>query len=309
MKRNNFWTAPGLTTGIAATLALPLSLTAADADAANRKGSVTLSMGLDNQIASELAIREPSMCEGSAETTVSWNREGGWVKVKAKFDGLPYRPDFAFDDYNGNPGTPTDPMPDEVVDGVWQIWVIGKWGTAAFEVYWDEATGTFLGNEYDYPKGQPEGSIAAVVPAFQLICSPTFESNPSSLHAHVNFQFDYHQLLDGEGTGGTFSTVVPMNFYDPSSLALHAVVGGLPVEEAMDWDDVLDDIEAGVSTFAIYTSLEPNPKPSFIANRDNAMIGWAAIYNKEQFFTPVDPPSECGTYQLDSYYGFLPSPE
>lgn len=85
------------------------------------------------------------------------------------------------------------------------------------------------------------------------------------------------------------------------------VVGGIPPEAAMNWDDVLADLESGAGAVAIYTSLEPDPKPHFLLSRDNAMIGWASVM-PENMIVPVEPVAPCGTYQLDNYLGFIPPP-
>ncbi len=269
---------------------------------------------LDLQIANELAIREPSQCNGSAKAKVTWDKKKNEVRVRAKFKGLPYRPTYCYDDYLGNPGHTINPMPECVEHGNWQMWLIGRWGTVMTTWYYDTATGDILGNEYEFgPDGRfgpgppPADATPVTVPAFHLICSEPFESNPHNLKANVDFTFAYDQMLDNEGTRGTFSTVIPTNLYDPSTLDLVAVVGGLPPEIAMNWDDVLDDIESGTGAFALYTSLEPDPKPDFLASRDNGMIGWATVFPSTAIVPPV-PPSECGTYQLDNYFGFIPPP-
>lgn len=270
---------------------------------------------LDLQIVNELAIREPSMCDGSAKAEIRWDKARNEVRLRAKFKGLPHRPMYCFDDFLGNPGHPINPMPDCVEEGVWQIWLIGRWATTASTWFYDPVTGDILGNEFEFgpggrfgPGGPPPDAIPVTVPAFHLVCSPPFESSPENLKADVEFVFEYDRILDDRGTGGTLSTILPTNLFDPeNTLDLVAVVGGLPPEAAMSWDDVLADLESGIGAVAIYTSLEPDPKPEFLSSRDNAMIGWASVLPADMI-VPIEPPTECGTYQLDHYFGFIPEP-
>lgn len=269
---------------------------------------------LDYQIVNELAIREPSMCAGRAWAKIRWNRNQGWVKIRARFKGLPYQPSFRYDDFNGNPGHKLNPMPDQVVNGTWQIWLIGRWATITGRLYWDANTGELLGSNFDLGEEQPAGTIASdPVPFFHLVCTDMFESDPQALKADVEFTFDYHQILDSRGRGGTVSTIAPKNLFDPdNTLDLYTVVGGLPPEMAMNWDDVLRDVRSGAGTVALYTTLEPPNKDAwpYLRSRDNSMIGWAALLDP-RFIVPLEPPAgfeACGTYQLDNYFGFIPPP-
>ncbi|MEQ9319320.1 MAG: hypothetical protein RIF41_09170 [Polyangiaceae bacterium] len=267
---------------------------------------------LDLQIANELSIREPSMCDGGGSAKITWDESKNEVKISAKFDGLPYRPTYDYGDYLGNPGHTINPMPDVTEDGVWQMWLIGRWGTIESTWYYDGTTGDLLGNETEFapggrfgPNGPPAGAIPVTVPAFHMICTHTFESNPNNLKANVDFTFDYHQILDSEGTGGAYSTILPTNLFDPSTLDLVAVVGGVPAEDAMDWDDVLADLQNNSGAIGLYTSLEPDPKPAYLASRDNSMIGWASVYPPTAI-NDAPAPAPCGTYQLDGWFGFIP---
>ena len=282
----------------------------------DNKGTLTFNhddFSLNLQIVSELAIREPSMCEGSAQARIDWNKEKNTVRLRAKFDGLPHKPSFCYDDFLGNPGHPINPMPDCVEEGVWQIWLIGRWATVTSTWYYDATTGALLGNEGEFAPGGrfagtlPADAIAHTVPAFHMVCTPTFESHPNNLKATVDFTFQYDQILDDRGTGGALSTILPTNLNDPNSLDLITTVGGIPASEAMHWDDVLGDLEAGTGAVAIYTTVEPDPKPDFLLSRDNSMIGWASVM-PPSMIVPIVPPSECGTYQLDRYFDFIPSP-
>ena len=104
-----------------------------------------------------------------------------------------------------------------------------------------------------------------------MVCSPLFEPDPDSLQVLNINEWDYHQMIDAAGRGGTFATSVPTSLGPDGQLSPYYIEGGLPVELAMDFDDVLDDLEAGeldpnLGNLGVATSLEPDPKPASLAS-------------------------------------------
>lgn len=278
-------------------------LTPTVAAAKNVSGHVTVDLRLDIQAVRELAIREPSMCEGSASVDVKWNKAANRVEVKGDIVGLPYRPDLC---YEYDPSTAYNDYPLCVEDGVWTMWVIGEAMTRTSVYYYDADTGDLIGNEFDLV-GVPDNSIAVVLPAAQMICITPFESHPVTLKAKPKYVMEYDHILDGEGSPGAVISVLPVNLFETEpTLEIYYTdyheAGPLPQSEAMNWDRVLENIESGLGGgpggLGLVLSYEPRVKPDYLRGRDNVMIGWGGGYPQTIMPNP-DPPTDCGTYQLD----------
>lgn len=285
-----------------------------DDDDDERKGKIKIPFIIDRQAGAEIAVREPSMCEGKASGKIKWDKEDGEVEISAKFKGLPYRPTYCYDDFNGNPSTPWNEYPDCVEDGKWQIWLMAHIMTKTNVFYYDADTGELIANEFDLPNGPPENAIPVELPVSQLMCTDFFESKPHNLKAKVKFTFDYHQMLDPVNSGGVYATALPTDldhFYDPDFWGPYYTEGGLPQEEAFNMDNVLDEFEAGTSGMILSTSYEPFPKPEYLHARDNLMIGWGGQVPDDAFPPVIPPPEyeECGTYQLVPDFSVFVPPE
>ena len=265
----------------------------------NRKGAFTVDLGFGFIGGREIQVREQSMCDGKAQIQIKWDQNKGKVWLSGKFKGLPSKMDRCYD---YDPSTEFNEYPECVENGVWQIWFSGRTATIESLFYYDGATGELIGNEYELDGPPPANAIAVPIPVFQMICSPPFEATPHNLKAKVEFEFDYHQILDGRGSGGVYATQLPRNIFNPSDLEVYYTDGGLPIAAAMDMDDILDDLENNpVGNILFATSLEPTPKPDFLASRDNLMIGWGGgVRDASLLGLPVDltPYGECGTFQL-----------
>ena len=220
----------------------------------------------------EVFIRDLRMCESKAELQVNYSKSANKVHFRAEFDGLPYRPSFTRSVDISNQWN-THPV--QVEDGKWQIWTIGRVFGILVTLYYDGASGNYVGNEYDFPDGPPPFSFPVIYPMSHLICSPIFEGNPNG-HAEVEWEYDYDQMLDELGSGGTIAGFIPENICEPDHLIAVYTNGGIAPEDAISWDDVLDQIHHSGIMFA--TSLEPDPKPDYLASRDNLMIGHLGAY-------------------------------
>ena len=283
-----------------------VSLRAGKGKGANRVGLI--SMDLDLLAGGrELVIREQSMCDGWAKTWFWYNRKLGKVYQFTYFDGLPYRPTLA---YEYNPSTPYNTYPDSVEDGKWQQWIVGRFLTQTSTFWYDGSSLDLIGNEHELNGPPPADAIPVDIPVLQMVCSPLFEPDPDSLQVLNINEWDYHQMIDAAGRGGTFATSVPTSLGPDGQLSPYYIEGGLPVELAMDFDDVLDDLEAGeldpnLGNLGVATSLEPDPKPASLASIDNLMISWGnVLYPNPALGLPPDFSEfgECGTFQLPDPY-------
>lgn len=203
---------------------------------------------------------------------VRYSRSAGKVWLKAVFEGLPYRPSFT---RSKDISTPWNIHPVSVEEGKWQIWTLGRLFNVPVEIYYDAATGDFLGSEFDFPEGPPPLSIPIVYPMSHMLCSPMFEGDPDG-HAVVEWEYDWDQMLDMIGSGGVIAGFIPENLCRFDKLFAYYTNGGLPADMAMSWDEVLATLHERGIMFA--TSLEPDPKPDYLRARDNLMIAHIGSY-------------------------------
>lgn len=240
------------------------------------RGRLEIPLQVGGGAPNEVLLMEPVMCQpqSRAKVVIDYDKQANTVKVKADFHkALPYRMSYT---RAVDASTPYNQFPVSVQDGKWQIWFVGRMFSFETLFYYDAATLQLIGNEADFPAGPPANSIPVPVPTLQMLCSPIFEGNAQG-DAHLEFTYRYDQLLDMLGSGGTYFAFVPHNLCKPDEYGPYYVNGGLHPSRAMSFDDVLQSIWDGYG-MAISTSLEPDPKPAYLAARDNTMIGWGGAY-------------------------------
>lgn len=229
--------------------------------------------------ANEVAIEEPIMCSPHARASVhvSYDKAKNEVVFEAEFHkALPYRMSYTRPD---DPSTPYNQHLQSVQNGKWQLWFVGQLLSFDTTFYYDGTTLQLLGNAIQFPGGPPPGAIPVSIPTLHMLCSPMFEGRPNG-DAKVKFVYRYDQLLDDLGNGGTWAAFLPYNLCKPDEYGIWYLNGGLPPSRAMSWDKVLDSIWQGYG-MAFSSSLEPDPKPAFLASRDNLMIGWGGAYPQQ----------------------------
>ncbi|MER2562112.1 MAG: hypothetical protein ABTQ32_15405 [Myxococcaceae bacterium] len=239
------------------------------------KGRIEIPLSLGTGAPNEVFIQEPVMCQeqARAKVTIDYDKAANTVRVRGKFHkSLPYRMSYT---RPVDVSTQYNQFPVSVTNGKWQIWIVGR---MLFEstFYYDAATLQLIGNEADFPAGPPPNSIPVPVPTIQMLCTPMFEGNPQG-DATIDTTYRYDQMLDMLGSGGTYVAFLPYNLCKPDEYGPYYVNGGLHPSRAMSFDQILASIWEGTG-MAISTSLEPDPKPSFLDGRDNTMIGWGGSY-------------------------------
>lgn len=269
----------------------------------NLAGTVTIDMGFDTSGAREYQIWEPSMCEGGASTDVSFDRNANTLSIHATFDGLPHRPTYCYD---YDPSTEFNDYPECVSDGRWQMWLVGSFFSKRSIFYYDLADGGLIGNEHDVDlNALPPTAIPVEIPVLQMLCTDFFESDPSTLQADVTFDYDYDNMLDMLGSAGVYVGVLPKNLFNPLELDIYYTQDGLPADQAMNFDDVIENLAEGKGGLWTVTSYEPFPKPDYLKARDNLMIGWGGNWPKMD--PAYEKPVECGeNFQWNT--GFAPVP-
>jgi len=241
------------------------------------EGSFEFPLRVGFTAAGEISIEEPSMCNGGgAQARIDYSKSNNTVRVRVDYQGLPYRMSAAFEE---DRSTPYNRFPVSVEEGKWQLWFVGGINNKESLFWYDGLTGTLIGNEYDVdPSELPPSAFPIPIPVVHMACiTMLFESDPDTLEAHVDVTKDYDNILDAAGTGGVLVAYLPMNLCAPDELIPYYTNGGLPTEDALHMDDVLESIHGGYG-FALATSLEPDPKPDYIYARDNIMIGYTGAY-------------------------------
>lgn len=256
------------------------------------KGSFDLDLHIGFSAPNEVAIEEPSMCGATAKARVKYDKARGFVELEAWFSkgALPYK--FSYT-RTRDISTPYNQHPMSIQDGKWQLWFMGALQGKEITFYYSLFTLQLLGSEFDFPGGPPPNSIPVDVPVAQMMCTPIFEGKPDG-SAHVKFRYDYAQLRDDRGTAGAFVTFLPLNLCEPDRLQAWYHNGGLPLSEALSFDDVLKSIWSGVG-MGIASSVEPDPKPAYINSRDNLMTAWLGFY-------PQRVPNRIGVDLLTNTY-------
>ena len=232
----------------------------------------------------EVDIVTPEMLSGSAEAIITYSKSDDRVILELDIDGLPYQLDFTRPE---DVSTPYNQFPVSVEDAQWQVWLIGNQFNIETTFWYDGQTGQLIANEFDLPhrplaesalvdvNNDGVADISVQVPTIQAIGTPLFEGTPDG-QAHVSFKFEYDQLLDDQGTAGFYQAFLPYNLNQPESVGVYYTDGGLPLSEAMTWDDVLSTIRT--TGLGLALSLESEPKPDFLASRDNTMLAWKNLY-------------------------------
>jgi len=255
------------------------------------------------------------MCEGSARARVDYSKARNKVRLRVRFDGLPYRMNASMQDMSHA----WNQFPTEIVDGKWQVWFVGRLFSEESIFWYDGLTGELIGNEHDVaPESLPASAIPIPIPVIHMVCiTPLFESDPNTLKAKVDVTVQYDRILDAIGTGGVKVAYVPPRLCAPDELITYYTSGGLDPSEAMSFDDVLASIHSGRG-MALATSLEPDPKPEYLRARDTPMVGWGGGYPQSApegikvnpFTGEMRVDDSCATQQYDFWpaatYNFCP---
>jgi hypothetical protein len=240
------------------------------------KGEFEIPMTIGGAAPTETVLEEPLMCspEAKAKVKIKYDKSKNTVKLIADFHkALPYRMSYT---RAVDVSTPYNQFPVTVTNGKWQLWFVPRLFSFETNFYYDATTLRLLGNEVEFPGGPPPNSFPISVPTLQMICSPIFEGEPDG-DGHLEVTYRYDQILDDRGMGGTYTAFLPYDLCKPDQYGVYYVNGGLPVSKAPNFDQVLESIWNGYG-MAISSSLEPDPKPSYLFSRDNTMIGWGGGY-------------------------------
>ncbi|WP_331092992.1 hypothetical protein [Archangium sp.] len=239
------------------------------------EGSFEIPMVTGGAAATEVLLEEPEMCRPDAKATarITYSKSRNEVVLEADFDGLPYRMSFT---RPVDVSTPYNQFPVSIQHGKWQFWFVGRMLNFDTTFYYDATTLRLLGSEHDLPGGPPPNSIPVAIATMHMTSTPLFEGTPEG-KGRARFVFRYDQMLDEQGKGGVYFSYTPYSLCKPDEYGPYYTDGGLPVSLAMNFDQVLQSIWDGFG-MVVATSLEPDPKPSYLLSRDNPMIGWSGAY-------------------------------
>lgn len=139
-------------------------------------------------------IKTPNNCAGSLGLDIEWDEAKDRVTVKLRGSEVltPYP------DVNRSKGVdfitnPHFPEPVDIVDGRYQLWIIGAAGPKT-PFYYDTSTYELLGGGDDFVA--PAGAIALEFPTFYLFTSPFFQPNNGG---RVKFDWSFSYASPGRG--------------------------------------------------------------------------------------------------------------
>ncbi len=252
----------------------------------NYAGSLSAELRLPGSSFREYQLQRPEMCDGGGTVTVTFDENENYLALDAHIEGLPYRPSACFE---YDPSTPWNAYPDCVEDGKWQIWFVPRLFNVIVPFYYDLNTGDLITSGWEVEEAPPN-SLMVPLPAGQMVESPLFEADPNTLVADIHFEWEYDHILDDRGTAGALFSVLPKNIFNPFDLDIYYSQGGLDPKYAISWRDMIEQNNEGRGGFAIAMSLEPDPKPDYLASRDNIMLGFSAsIPDQNPEFANVSP--------------------
>ena len=201
-------------------------------------------------------------CTAFAE--VEWNKLHDFVEIHVHYENLPHRP--RVERVPGtNPQTPWTPAYPEVVENAaYQIWLIPihPFGSGAF--YYDPQTLDLVGNFRTMPNPSPN-LLINTAPVVRLVSSPLFEPNKNGV-ADLRWRFNYNQVLDEFGGGGSDWAAGPLNLRRVGNVDAITTYK-LPASEALSFDFFLNG--AG---FVLDTTVEPHPKPIDLRQTYNPIV-------------------------------------
>ncbi|MGF1523326.1 MAG: hypothetical protein ACFBSF_13505, partial [Leptolyngbyaceae cyanobacterium] len=264
------------------------------------EGHIQIPLGLGLTIPDELELHEPIMEAGGGDATITYSKADNTVQMDFEFEGVPFRQDFVRPE---DVSTPFNRFPVSVENSEWQMWIIGHLFSTESTFWYDGETNELIGNEFDIFDEIPADDtpidvnndggldIPVTLPVVQMIQSPIFEGNPDGT-ASLSLSLDYDQLLDSRGTAGAYVAMAPYDLDQEDAFGIYYTEGGLPLSQAMTWDDFLANIRPGGQGISLIMSSEPNPKPGFLASRSNTMEAFSNIYPQ---LTPDDVVLEFAT--------------
>jgi len=264
----------------------------------DRAGTFTMPMSLSIFDApSEYILQEPSMCAGKANATISYSRARNTVVIDAEYEGVPTNLTTTFPvDYS----TPYNRWPVTISNGAWQTWFVGYFGGRPTKIWYD-ARGRLIGTKYHLPNGRPPAGSFAVETkeAAIALCSPLWIPE-SDGHAHLRWEMKYDALQDSRATGGEVVVFTNYRYGDDNSYG-RIDFGGLPVSDAMTFDEVLNSIRTRAG-LAVATTYEPNPKPDYLASRPSTVSAWLGTY---PLLIDPTPPVPCESHINPPFPGAL----
>ena len=258
--------------------------------APEEEGRIRVPLGQGLSVPGIVEIITPDSLAGSGEVRFTYSKSDDKVIIDINKEGLPFRPSFTRPE---DISTPFNEQPVSIEDANWQTVLVGRWFDIESTFWYDGQTGQLLGNEFDLNfdlvGGRPNDNspidingdgiedIAQNVPVVQAVGTPIFEGNPDG-RLNTTFQFDYDQILDERGTAGFYATTLPFNLNQPEQIGIYYTEGGLPVSEAMNWDDIISGIRSGNNLLHLTNTLVPASKPDFLDSRTNQMEGPLLFY-------------------------------
>jgi hypothetical protein len=175
---------------------------------------------------------------------IDWNRQTNKVRYQLKYKKVPVNPDVHRTEGVDFHTNPIYDRPKDIEDGGYRLWTILTAQSAIKHFYYDAGTRLFVGSEFDFPGGQPPGTIMVPIPVFTLFVTKLMFPRPDGSMFH-EYTVSYDNVTnEGGAYAYAFTTYIPLdlcqsNPVQPTLGQLRTWVGPWLSGPPISWLDVL----------------------------------------------------------------------
>lgn len=248
-----------------------------------------------------MVVPTPCDCAGHLELEIEWDASDNEVEIELEGDHGSLE---AFPDVDRTAGVnwefnPFFADPEDIVDGRYQLWIIGSGGPISI-FYYDPATLDLMGSQYDF--AVPPPAIPVFFPTLYMVSTPMFQPDGSGeVDEHWTFAYDAMVRGDFPQYAHHVVSFPPPNLcgasadrLDLSTLRTY-VSNPLPAAQARPFSDFLRDGLLFDVTIEPSSYFSDPPKTTTIATYSGATAagggvpeGWT--FDIDAAFMNVAPP-------------------
>ena len=177
---------------------------------------------------------------------IDWSKSANTVRYQVKYKKIPAHPSIHRTEGVDFFSDPVHLAPKDFNNGGYRFWTILSAQTLLNDFYYSSTTLEFIGSQYDFPAGQPVGSIKVQIPVFGLLTNHLmFPKNDGSLFREWTMPYDRVQVEGGPWSLG-IATYIPLtlcesNEFQPISGQLRPWAGPWLTQDqlSMSWGEML----------------------------------------------------------------------
>ncbi|HYV50236.1 MAG TPA: hypothetical protein VFA20_35520 [Myxococcaceae bacterium] len=177
---------------------------------------------------------------------IDWNSKQNVVKYQLKYKKIPPHPSIHRTEGVDFFPNPAHLAPKDFDNGGYRFWTILAAQSFLNDFYYSATTLDFVGSQYDFPAGQPPGTIKVQIPVFGLLTNHLmFPEEDGSLFREWTMPYDKVEVEGGPWSLG-IATYIPLtlcegNEFQPISGQLRPWAGPWLTHDQlnMSWGDML----------------------------------------------------------------------